>query len=111
MTNIWWREDDTLVTPSLELGILAGETRAALLDLARGVGYEVETGTYPVERLHAADEVFTSSSVREVMPVVAVDPGRAPKPRRGGRAAARTSGPGHRLTGHESAGAGAAWRC
>ena len=73
VTNIWWREGQTLVTPSLELGILAGETRAALLDLARGAGYEVETGTYPVERLHAADEVFTSSSVREVMPVVAVD--------------------------------------
>ena len=72
VTNIWWREGDRLLTPSLELGILAGETRAALLALA-GEQYEVETGSYPLERLLAADEVFTSSSVREVMPVAAVD--------------------------------------
>jgi 4-amino-4-deoxychorismate lyase len=73
VTNIWWREGDVLVTPALELGILAGETRAALLGLARELGHEVETGVFPLERLHAADEAFTSSSVREVMPVVSVD--------------------------------------
>ena len=61
------------LTPSLDLGILAGETRATLLELAADVGYEVEQGAFPVERLAVADEVFTSSSVREVMPVVAVD--------------------------------------
>lgn len=73
VTNVWWREGTTLVTPALELGILAGETRAALIGLAERAGYAVETGAYPLERLLAADEVFTSSSVREVMPVAAVD--------------------------------------
>jgi branched-subunit amino acid aminotransferase/4-amino-4-deoxychorismate lyase len=73
VTNVWWRERSTLVTPSLELGILAGETRAALLELAPEYGYAVETGEYPLERLRRADEIFTSSSVREVMPVVALD--------------------------------------
>jgi 4-amino-4-deoxychorismate lyase len=73
VTNIWWREGETLFTPSLALGILAGETRAAVLELATGVGYAVEEGCYPVARLLGADEVFTSSSVREVMPAVAVD--------------------------------------
>ena len=73
VTNIWWREGDTLLTPSLETGILAGETRAALLELARGEGRDVEEGIYPLERLLEADEVFTSSSVREVMPVVSMD--------------------------------------
>ena len=33
----------------------------------------VEEGIYPLERLLGADEVFTSSSVREVMPVVSLD--------------------------------------
>jgi branched-subunit amino acid aminotransferase/4-amino-4-deoxychorismate lyase len=33
----------------------------------------VEAGAFPLGRLLDADEVFTSSSVREVMPVVAVD--------------------------------------
>ena len=73
VTNVWWREGELLVTPGLELGILAGETRAALLELADELGYGVELGTFPLERLHAADEVFTSSSVREVMPVISVD--------------------------------------
>ena len=76
VTNVWWREGRTLLTPSLELGILAGETRAVLLDLAAEAGYDIQTGMYPLERLVAADEVFTSSSVREVMPVASVD-GRA----------------------------------
>ena len=73
VTNIWWREGDVLLTPSLETGILAGETRAALLGLARGAGRVVEEGLYRLERLLRADEVFTSSSVREVMPVVSLD--------------------------------------
>ena len=73
VTNVWWRVGDTLFTPSLELGILAGETRAALVELAPGLGYRVEAGTYELDRVGEAEEVFTSSSVREVMPVVAVD--------------------------------------
>ena len=73
VTNIWWREGSVLLTPSLEVGILAGETRAALLELAARGGQDVVEGVFPLERLLAADEVFTSSSIREVMPVVAVD--------------------------------------
>ena len=73
VTNVWWREGDVLLTPELELGILAGETRAALLGLAAKEGFGVETGAFPLDRLLEADEVFTSSSVREVMPVVSVD--------------------------------------
>ena len=79
---------ETLYTPSLDLGILAGVTRAALLEAS---AYDVGEGAYPLDELLGADEVFTSSSVREVMPVVSVDghafergpaaaaaPGRAP---------------------------------
>jgi 4-amino-4-deoxychorismate lyase len=73
VTNTWWRRGRTLFTPSLELGILAGETRAALVDLAPELGYEVDEGIYPLEALAAANEAFTSSSVREVMPIVELD--------------------------------------
>jgi 4-amino-4-deoxychorismate lyase len=72
-SNLLWRGGSTLYTPSLELGILAGVTRAVLLELAPGLGYEVEEGVFPVSELAAAEEAFTSSSVREVMPVVALD--------------------------------------
>jgi 4-amino-4-deoxychorismate lyase len=73
VTNIWWRHGRTLETPSLNLGILAGETRAALLELAPELGFDVSEGAYELDRLLAADEAFTSSSVREVLPVVSVD--------------------------------------
>ncbi len=71
--NIWWREGSRLVTPSLEQPILAGVTRAVLWELAPAAGYEPEEGVYPLARATASDEVFLSSSVREVMPVVAID--------------------------------------
>jgi 4-amino-4-deoxychorismate lyase len=73
VTNVWWREADTLVTPSLDLGILAGETRAALLGIAHDLGWIVREGAHPLARLAAADEAFTSSAVREVMPVIELD--------------------------------------
>lgn len=73
VTNVWWRAGRVLRTPSLDLGILAGVTRQAVLELAEPCGYEVEEGAFPLADLADADEVFTSSSVREILPVVEVD--------------------------------------
>jgi len=68
--NVWWREGDALLTPSLDLPILAGVTRGLLLEAA---GRETIEGVFPLTRLLAADEVFICSSIREVMPVSWVD--------------------------------------
>jgi branched-subunit amino acid aminotransferase/4-amino-4-deoxychorismate lyase len=68
--NVFWREGDRLLTPTLDLPILAGVTRAVLLEVAE---YETEEGVFPLSRLLGADEVFLCSSIREVMPVAAVD--------------------------------------
>jgi branched-subunit amino acid aminotransferase/4-amino-4-deoxychorismate lyase len=81
-SNVWFREGERLLTPSLALPLLAGVTRATLGELAPGLGYEIEEGVFELARVLGADEIFLSSSVREVMPVVAVDgapiaPGRA----------------------------------
>ena len=73
VTNVWWRSGRTLFTPELDLGILAGVTRAAVLELAPAWGYAVQEGAYPIGDVLAADEAFTSSSVREVLPVVELD--------------------------------------
>jgi len=75
-SNVWFREGTRLLTPSLELPVLAGVTRATLCELAPELGYEAEEGAFPLERLLRSDEVFLTSSVREVAPVVAVN-GRA----------------------------------
>jgi 4-amino-4-deoxychorismate lyase len=73
VTNVWWRIGRTLFTPALELGILAGVTRAALIELAEGLGYALEEGTYPLDTLLEAEEAFTSSSVREILPWIELD--------------------------------------
>ena len=78
-SNVWFREGDRLLTPSLALPLLAGVTRAALCRLAPPAGYTVEEGVFPLERLLASDEAFLTSSVREVMPVVAVDDRKLPR--------------------------------
>ena len=73
VTNIWWRRGTTLLTPSLDLGILAGVTRRALIELAPGAGLDVREGAFALADLAAADEAFTSSSVRELAPIVELD--------------------------------------
>jgi branched-subunit amino acid aminotransferase/4-amino-4-deoxychorismate lyase len=67
-SNVWFREGGVLHTPTLALPILAGVTRGVVWKLAGNA----EEGRYLLERLLSADEVFLTSSVREVMPVVAV---------------------------------------
>ncbi len=68
--NVFWREGESLFTPSLELPILAGVTRGVLPELA---GQETVEGVFPLARLLDADEVLLCASVREVMPVASVD--------------------------------------
>jgi 4-amino-4-deoxychorismate lyase len=66
--NVWWRRGEELYTPSARPGVLPGVTRGLVLSLQ-----DVREGEYPLEDLLAADEAFITSSIREVMPVVAVD--------------------------------------
>jgi 4-amino-4-deoxychorismate lyase len=73
VTNVWWRRGSVLYTPSLDLGILAGVTRETLLELAPAQGLEVREGRFPLAELGGADEAFTSSSVRELLPIVELD--------------------------------------
>jgi branched-subunit amino acid aminotransferase/4-amino-4-deoxychorismate lyase len=79
MSNVWWREEDALVTPSLATGVLPGVTRGAVAAIARGAGYRVREGSFTLPHLLRADEAFTSSAVREIMPLVAVDGRELPR--------------------------------
>ena len=73
VSNVWWRSGRTLHTPSLDLGILAGVTRETLLELAPAAGFEVVEARYALADLRRADEAFTSSSIRELLPIVELD--------------------------------------
>ncbi len=66
--NVWWRRGETLYTPAVRPGVLPGVTRAFVQAHADAV-----EGTFPLADLLAAEEAFTTSSIREVMPVVTVD--------------------------------------
>ena len=97
--NLWWRSDQTLFTPSLDLGILAGITRAVLCDLAPGLGLKVLEGVFTAEDVGAADEAFLSSSTREVMPVIELDGTPIGDGRPGPSAASLQAGLRHLATG------------
>jgi 4-amino-4-deoxychorismate lyase len=78
-SNIWWREGDVLTTPSVAAGVLPGVTRAAVATLAREAGYRVREGAFTLPALLRGDEAFTSSAVREIMPVVSIDGRELPR--------------------------------
>jgi branched-subunit amino acid aminotransferase/4-amino-4-deoxychorismate lyase len=86
--NIWWRDGDVLSTPAPGAGVLPGVTRGVVAGLAGDAGYRVRQGSFTLRALLTADEAFTSSSIMELMPVVAVD-GNAIGGGRPGEAAAR----------------------
>lgn len=72
-SNFFVVRDSRLLTPPLALGILGGITRAVVLDCTKSLGIDTaETVLFPHD-LYTADEVFLTSSIREVVPVVRVD--------------------------------------
>jgi branched-chain amino acid aminotransferase len=72
-SNVFALFDGRLVTPPEEAGILAGITRAHLIGVARELGLELGLEPLPLLHLLGADEIFISSSIRELLPVVRID--------------------------------------
>lgn len=69
VSNLFFVRDGILHTPSLDTGILPGVTRAFVLALAREAGLEAVEGLYRVEDLLAAEEIFLTNSILEIVPV------------------------------------------
>ena len=65
--------DGRVATPSLASGCLAGITRERLLRLCAELGLEGAEAELPAAALQAADELFLTSSTREVQPLVELD--------------------------------------
>jgi branched-chain amino acid aminotransferase len=72
-SNVFLVEKGRLITPDVSAGILAGVTRAHLLEVAHTLGVAVELRSPSIGDAYAADELFISSSIRELMPVVRLD--------------------------------------
>jgi para-aminobenzoate synthetase/4-amino-4-deoxychorismate lyase len=65
--------DGVLRTPPLDGSVLPGVTRARAIALARDAGVDVSEERLPLERLHAARELFATGSVRGVEPIRSLD--------------------------------------
>lgn len=72
-SNVFWVSRGKLFTPSLSCGILAGITRAIVMELARADGLEVCEGEFGLDSLLSADEAFLTSSTWEIAPIASVN--------------------------------------
>jgi len=72
VSNVFARYGDKLITPPAAV-CLPGITRAEVLAIARSIGLAAAEEDLPVPRLLEADEIFLTSSLAELMPVVRVD--------------------------------------
>jgi branched-chain amino acid aminotransferase len=69
-SNVFAVRGGAVVTPPLAAGILEGVTRGLVLRLARSIGIPAEETPLRAEDLEGADEVFLTSTIREIVPVV-----------------------------------------
>jgi branched-chain amino acid aminotransferase len=72
-SNVFIGTGGGLGTPPLSCGALPGITRAAVLELATGLGITVEERPILRDELFGADEIFLTSSLRALAPVVSVN--------------------------------------
>lgn len=82
-SNVWARIDGVWCTPPLTAGILAGVTRALLLEFLPRCGERVAERDLRPADLRRADEMFLSSTLRDISPVTHLDdrqlPGGSPQ--------------------------------
>lgn len=72
VSNIFFVKNGILYTPSLQTGILNGITRSFILVAAATLGLEVREGFFLKEELFAADEVFVTNSIQEIVPLCGI---------------------------------------
>ena len=71
-TNIFLVSGGELVTPSIDTGLLQGVTRNLVIQWAQEAGYVVHERTFSTAYLLESDEVFLTSTTRDVHPVTSI---------------------------------------
>jgi branched-chain amino acid aminotransferase len=72
-SNLFVIKNGTAFTPVLDAGLLAGITREFVEEVAGGAGVPMQDAVLHDEDLLGADEVFLTSTSKEIVPVVRVD--------------------------------------
>ncbi len=70
--NIFWVEDGVIYTPPLSAGCLEGVTRRVLFKQAPKTGLEIVEKNVTLEHLLASPEIFISSSLKLVLPILRI---------------------------------------
>jgi 4-amino-4-deoxychorismate lyase len=73
VSNIFWVKHNKLYTPELSCGILDGITRGQVIKICHDMNIGLEEGTFNIEELLQAEEVFITNSLMGIMPVSKVD--------------------------------------
>jgi branched-chain amino acid aminotransferase len=71
--NFFIVREGAAITPSLEAGLLEGVTRNFLFEVGSAIGVSVRSEVLHDSDLEIADEMFITSSTREVLPVTMID--------------------------------------
>jgi len=72
-TNLFFVHGGRVSTPAQNSGCLAGVSRQILLEMGSSSGVPVAEADITIEEMWAADEVFISSTTREVQPVSCIE--------------------------------------
>ena len=72
-SNVYLVKGKRILTPSREACSLEGITRGTVLELAGRMGLEVVEGLLPRSEIENADEMFLTSTTREIVPIVRVN--------------------------------------
>jgi len=71
--NIFIIKGNALITPPSYLGILKGITRAAVMDIAKKMGFDAREEVLTRHNLFNSDECFLTGTAAEIVPVVAIE--------------------------------------
>jgi branched-chain amino acid aminotransferase len=80
-SNVFVVMGGEVLTPPVDSGLLPGITRELVVEWARESGIPVREEALPLSVLREADEVFITSSTKDVLPIASIDDRLLPEDR------------------------------
>jgi branched-subunit amino acid aminotransferase/4-amino-4-deoxychorismate lyase len=73
ISNIFFINENDIVTPPVEAGLLPGITRKKIIELARSSGISLKEARITLAELDQFESAFVTNSVVEILPVMAIE--------------------------------------
>jgi len=78
-SNVFFVKDNVVYTPSLKQNILPGVTRAFVIELLKKNKIPLFEESIPLSFIHDSDEIWLTSSTKEIQPIEIIDDYKLPK--------------------------------